>query len=252
MIARLKPFLFFAAALIFLVLTAPVNHSEAEDAYYYSRMGRLHDQGAQPLRFFAQHARGMGVHGHGQSGLGFGPVNRGMGGRIHNHIRARLDQPCRQAGGGMRWQRQLAHITGSQGQFWLAAQQRQLVAGQRTLAAQLGLRAVRISPLVVNRNLPWTRDMQFRVGDRARVEALAAELQRARRLGRSLADPAVLARYERTHWLASRPTYLATQLVAGLYTSESAPARLARHVALRIGQKLTPFRQVVAASLTGA
>ena len=84
------------------------------------------------------------------------------------------------------------------------------------------------------------------------VETLAAELQRARRLGRSLADPAVLARYERTHWLASRPTYLATQLVAGLYTSESAPARLARHVALRIGQKLTPFRQVVAASLTGA
>lgn len=84
------------------------------------------------------------------------------------------------------------------------------------------------------------------------VEALAVELQRARRLGRSLADPTVLARYERTHWLASRPTYLATQLVAGLYTSESAPARLARHVALRIGQKLTPFRQVVAASLTGA
>ena len=84
------------------------------------------------------------------------------------------------------------------------------------------------------------------------VEALATELQRARRLGRSLADPTVLARYERTHWLASRPTYLATQLVAGLYTSESAPARLARHVALRIGQKLTPFRQVVAASLTGA
>ena len=84
------------------------------------------------------------------------------------------------------------------------------------------------------------------------VEALAAELQRARRLGRSLADPTVLARYERTHWLASRSTYLATQLVAGLYTSESAPARLARHVALRIGQKLTPFRQVVAASLTGA
>ena len=71
-------------------------------------------------------------------------------------------------------------------------------------------------------------------------------------LGRSLADPTVLARYERTHWLASRPTYLATQLVAGLYTSESAPARLARHVAQRIGQKLPPFRQVVAASLTGA
>lgn len=83
------------------------------------------------------------------------------------------------------------------------------------------------------------------------VEALAAELGRARRLGRSLADERVLARYERTHWLASRPTYLATQLVTRLYTSESPPARLARHVALRIGQRLAPFRQAVAASLTG-
>ena len=34
-------------------------------------VGRKCDQGAQPLRFFAEHARGMGVHGHGQSGLGF-------------------------------------------------------------------------------------------------------------------------------------------------------------------------------------
>jgi ubiquinone biosynthesis UbiH/UbiF/VisC/COQ6 family hydroxylase len=84
------------------------------------------------------------------------------------------------------------------------------------------------------------------------VEALVAELQRARKLGRSLADPAVLARYERTHWLASRPTYLATQLVAGLYTRESAPARLLRHVALRAGQRLAPFRRAVAASLSGA
>lgn len=52
MIARFKPFLFFAAALTFLVLTAPVNHSEAEDAYYYSRMA---EQGAWSEMFHGHH-----------------------------------------------------------------------------------------------------------------------------------------------------------------------------------------------------
>ncbi len=83
------------------------------------------------------------------------------------------------------------------------------------------------------------------------VEALVDELQRARRLGRSLADASVLGRYERTHWLASRPTYLATQWVAGLFTRETPPARVLRHLALRVGQRLTPFRRALAASLTG-
>ena len=84
------------------------------------------------------------------------------------------------------------------------------------------------------------------------VEALVAELSRGRRLGRGLADATVLARYERAHWLASRPTYLATQLVTHLYTHEAAPARLLRQAALRIGQRFAPFRRAVAASLTGA
>lgn len=35
---RLKPILLFLGALTFFVLTAPENHSEAEDTYYYSRM----------------------------------------------------------------------------------------------------------------------------------------------------------------------------------------------------------------------
>lgn len=84
------------------------------------------------------------------------------------------------------------------------------------------------------------------------VEALVAELSRGRRLGRPLGDAAVLGRYERAHWLASRPTYLATQLVTQIYTHESPPARLLRQAALRIGQRFAPFRRAVAASLTGA
>jgi 2-polyprenyl-6-methoxyphenol hydroxylase-like FAD-dependent oxidoreductase len=91
----------------------------------------------------------------------------------------------------------------------------------------------------------------FNLGLRS-VEALSAGLAQAAQRGLGLADPSALARYERTHWLASRPTYLATQWVTQLYTQEVGPARLLRDVALRLGQGFAPFRRAVAASLTGA
>jgi ubiquinone biosynthesis UbiH/UbiF/VisC/COQ6 family hydroxylase len=91
----------------------------------------------------------------------------------------------------------------------------------------------------------------FNLGLRS-VEALAGGLAQAKHSGRDLAHPAVLARYERTHWLASRPTYLATQWLTRLYTQDTGPARRLRDVALRLGQGFAPFRRAVAASLTGA
>ena len=48
----LKPILFFAALLGFFVLTAPVNHTEAEDSYFYARMA---EQGAWSEMFHAHH-----------------------------------------------------------------------------------------------------------------------------------------------------------------------------------------------------
>jgi 2-polyprenyl-6-methoxyphenol hydroxylase-like FAD-dependent oxidoreductase len=83
------------------------------------------------------------------------------------------------------------------------------------------------------------------------IDALSQVLQRARQQQRPLYDPALLARYERTHWLASRPVYMATQWIAHLDTQEHPPARVLRHTALRLGQAIAPFRQMVAASLTG-
>lgn len=91
----------------------------------------------------------------------------------------------------------------------------------------------------------------FNLGLRS-VEALTQALQRGQRQGRALADPAVLAAYERAHWLASRPTYMATQWITRLYTHETTPARAIRQAALRLGQRFAPFRRAVAASLTGA
>lgn len=91
----------------------------------------------------------------------------------------------------------------------------------------------------------------FNLGLRS-IESLVQALQRGQRQGRSLADPAVLAAYERAHWADSRPTYLATQWITRLYTHETSPARLVRQAALRLGQRFAPFRRAVAASLTGA
>ena len=48
----LKYLALFAAVLAFLVLTVPVNHSEAEDAYYYARMA---ERGAWSEMFHAHH-----------------------------------------------------------------------------------------------------------------------------------------------------------------------------------------------------
>ena len=82
-------------------------------------------------------------------------------------------------------------------------------------------------------------------------EALAREILSAHEAGRDIADPALLARYERDHRLATRPLYLATQAITQLYTNDTLPARALRSIALRLGQNFTPFKQTLAATLTG-
>jgi len=44
---------------------------------------------------------------------------------------------------------------------------------------------------------------------------------------------------------------MATHAVATLYTREEAPARLLRQAMVGIGERFTPFKRAVAASLTG-
>ena len=83
------------------------------------------------------------------------------------------------------------------------------------------------------------------------IDTLARELRAAQAAGRDIAAPELLARYQRRHRLATRPLYEATRLVASLYTTDTAPARIARAAALRLGQAITPFRRVIASSLTG-
>ena len=79
---------------------------------------------------------------------------------------------------------------------------------------------------------------------------LARELRAAVAAGQPIYSPELLHRYERQHRLATRPLYLATRMLAGLYTDDRRPARVVRKLALRVGAQLRPFRMAVMAGLT--
>lgn len=83
------------------------------------------------------------------------------------------------------------------------------------------------------------------------IEILSGELSGAVSQGRAIADPAVLAAYQRRQRLASLPLYLATASVVGLYTDDRLPARALRRGVLRVANRIAPFRQAVAGQLTG-
>lgn len=81
------------------------------------------------------------------------------------------------------------------------------------------------------------------------IEALANEIKAARRSGQEIANPVLLARYERTHKRATRPLFLATHAIAKLYSDNTLPARLIRQASLRIGNRITPFKRAMAEAL---
>lgn len=82
------------------------------------------------------------------------------------------------------------------------------------------------------------------------AETLASHLRAARQSGRDIGSPHVLAAYEQAHRRATAPLYLATGLIASLYTDDRPPARLLRGALIGAARRLPPFRQLVAAHLT--
>lgn len=81
-------------------------------------------------------------------------------------------------------------------------------------------------------------------------DLLAGAMLAARRQGTDWAHADLLAQYERRLWLATRPLYLATRAIVGLYTSDHAPARLLRRAGLTLGARAPWFRRLLAAGLT--
>lgn len=81
------------------------------------------------------------------------------------------------------------------------------------------------------------------------ADALARRVRAAATAGRDIGAADLLRGYDREHRMATRPTYLATNATALLYADERLPARMLRDAALRVGNLLPPFRQIITARL---
>ena len=81
------------------------------------------------------------------------------------------------------------------------------------------------------------------------IATLSAEIKAAIASGKDIATNSLLLRYEQAHRRDTRPLFLATHAIVKLYGSDSPPARLLRASALRIGNRITPFKRAVAGFL---
>ncbi|WP_043310875.1 5-demethoxyubiquinol-8 5-hydroxylase UbiM [Pseudomonas sp. ML96] len=84
------------------------------------------------------------------------------------------------------------------------------------------------------------------------VQRLSAAVLAAHARREDIAAPAVLARYERQHRLATWPLYQATNLLVDVYTNDRLPAKLLRGVGLRVAQGLLPLKKGIARHLSSS
>jgi len=84
------------------------------------------------------------------------------------------------------------------------------------------------------------------------IETLSREIKAAVTSGKDIASNNLLLRYEQAHRRDTRPLFLATHAIAKIYASNSVPARLLRSGALRLGNRITPFKRAVAGFLAQA
>jgi ubiquinone biosynthesis UbiH/UbiF/VisC/COQ6 family hydroxylase len=84
------------------------------------------------------------------------------------------------------------------------------------------------------------------------IATLSAEIKVAIASDKDIASHSLLLRYEQAHRRDTRPLFIATHAIAKIYGSNSPPARLLRAGALRIGNRITPFKRVVAGFLADA
>jgi len=82
------------------------------------------------------------------------------------------------------------------------------------------------------------------------VHTLASRLHDALARGEDFAARGVLDGYQREHRHRTRPLYLATNAIARLYCDDRPPARVLRNLALRAGQRFTPFRHALGSVLS--
>lgn len=83
------------------------------------------------------------------------------------------------------------------------------------------------------------------------VESLTRAVRGARAVGRDIGSMAVLGRYQSEHRRATRPIYLGTNVLVGLFTDDEMPARFFRTAVLRLANRLPPLKAGITRQLTG-
>ncbi len=81
---------------------------------------------------------------------------------------------------------------------------------------------------------------------------LSAKLATALHSGINVASVSVLDSFDREHRAATYPLYVATNALVRLYTDTRPPARMARNLIVRVGDKLSPFKDFMVRRLTEA
>lgn len=84
------------------------------------------------------------------------------------------------------------------------------------------------------------------------IDSLATEIKAALEVGKDIGSVGVLQGYEQTHRRHTKPLFLATHAIAKLYASDSLPARIFRSGAIRLGNRISPFKRAVAGFLADA
>ncbi len=82
------------------------------------------------------------------------------------------------------------------------------------------------------------------------VEVLTRALKEARSAGQDIGSATVLARYGDEHRRTTLPTYLGTNAIVKLFTSEQGPAKFARRALLAVSENLPPVNLLVKAAIT--
>lgn len=81
-------------------------------------------------------------------------------------------------------------------------------------------------------------------------DLLATQIRNAAAQGRDIGSLSVLQPYERRHALVSRPLFHGTNGIVGLFTDDSAPAKLIRKAVLRASNHIPPVKWLIRDKLT--
>ncbi|MCK5923709.1 MAG: FAD-dependent monooxygenase, partial [Methylococcales bacterium] len=89
----------------------------------------------------------------------------------------------------------------------------------------------------------------FNLGIRG-ADSLSGKIKHALSRGRDIGSASVLKAYEKDHMHVTRFLYHGTNHIVGLFTTETAPARMARNAVLRIANNIPPLKSMITGKLT--